>query len=273
MNDYTRSGDSSHEVQECRDCWIPRGFHAEVFNLDADAVIVAGANGSGKTSLFDALLWGLTGSIQRIQGESPNLVSMYSPTGEARVELLLAASDGSEIRIVRRFDQREHLTVQSGTEELSGPAAEARLLDVLWPDAKFAPEPQDALSRSLTRATYLQQDLVREFVESDSDQERFQVVSELVGVGRVEELQRQLEASRNSWSRATNTLERDIAPLRTQLSGLQERIARLGPLETDVASEDNVRRWISEAAGGDYTGESNRLLTAPRKVSTEPSPL
>ncbi len=238
-----------------------RGFpRTQVFDLDADAVIVAGANGSGKTSMFDALLWGLTGSIARIQGEAPNLVSMYSPTGEARVALTLVESDGSEIRIVRRFDKREHLTMVSGTDELSGPVAEARLLDILWPDAKFAPEPQAALSRSLTRATCLQQDLVREFVESDSDQERFQVVSELVGVGRVEELQRQLELSRNNWSRATNTIERDVAPLRTQLSGLRQRVSRLGQLDADVASEDNVRRWINEVASMISAEESSQLL-------------
>lgn len=40
-----------------------RGFPGtEVFDLDADAVILEGVNGSGKTSLFDAILWGLSGS-------------------------------------------------------------------------------------------------------------------------------------------------------------------------------------------------------------------
>jgi len=34
-----------------------RGFAAEQhFDLDADAVIVVGTNGNGKTSLFDAIL-------------------------------------------------------------------------------------------------------------------------------------------------------------------------------------------------------------------------
>ncbi len=239
-----------------------RGFsRSQTFDLDADAVIVAGANGSGKTSMFDAILWGLTGSIPRIQGEAANLVSKYSPSGEARVELLLGTDEGSEMRIVRRFDGREHLTIENGAGEVSGPAAEAKLLEALWPDAKFAPEPQVALSRSLTRATYLQQDLVREFVESDSEQERFQVVSELVGVGRVEELQRQLEGSRNNWSRATNTIERDIAPLRLQLSAVQERIARLGTPDSDVVGEDPFRGWIDGVAEFVSAEESDRLLS------------
>lgn len=226
-----------------------RGFpRNQSFDLDADAVIVAGVNGSGKTSMFDAILWGLTGSIARLHGETADVVSKYSPSGEARVEVVLRTDDGSEMRIVRRFDGRPHLSVENGIVEVSAPAAEARLLEALWPDAKFAPEPQAALSRSLTRATYLQQDLVREFVESDSEQDRFQVVSELVGVGRVEELQRQLEGSRNNWSRATNVIERDVAPLRSQLAAVRERRARLGSFETDVVNESALVGWTEGAS-------------------------
>lgn len=236
-----------------------RGFpRSQSFDLDADAVIVAGVNGSGKTSMFDALLWGLTGSIQRIHGDPSEVVSKYSSSGEARVELLLDTG-GRDMELVRRFDGRGHLTVNDGTSEVSGPAAEAKLLEVLWPDAKFAPEPQVALSRSLTRATYLQQDLVREFVESDSEQIRFQVVSELVGVGRVEELQRNLEVSRTNWSRATNSIEPDIASLRSQLAAVQERVTRLGALDADAMSEDAFRTWIDSVARFLQADESSRL--------------
>jgi exonuclease SbcC len=238
-----------------------RGFpRNETLDLDADAVIVGGVNGSGKTSMFDAILWGLTGSLARLNGETGDVVSKYSPSGEARVEVVLRTDNGSEMRVVRRFDGRAHVTIDDGSGEVSGPAAEARLLDALWPDAKFAPEPQVALSRSLTRATYLQQDLVRQFVESDSEQDRFQVVSELVGVGRVEELQRQLEGSRNNWSKATNTIDRDVAPLRSQLAGVRERIARLGSLENDTLNETAFAEWIERASSVVPPDESGRLL-------------
>lgn len=104
------------------------------------------------------------------------------------------------------------------------------------------------MTKSLTRATYLQQDLVREFVDSDNEQERFQVVGELVGVGRIAELRQGLENSRNNWSRATNTIEREVAPLRSQLLAISERIARLGAMDADVSTEQAFRTWIDEAA-------------------------
>lgn len=237
-----------------------RGFaRSETFNLDGDAVVIAGVNGSGKTSFFDAILWCLTGSVDRLRGEASEVVSKYSPSGEARVELVLRSEDGTDVTVVRRFDGRAHVSFREAAGELSGPAADARVLEVLWPDASFAAEPQAALSRSLTRATYLQQDRVREFVESDSEQERFQVVSELVGVGRVEELQRQLETGRNNWSRATNSLEREVAPLRSQFSALKERISRLGSAGQDNAADQLVRDWAERARKLVPSDEVDRL--------------
>lgn len=224
-----------------------RGFaRTESIDLDADAVIVSGANGRGKTSLFDSILWVLTGSVQRLQGEEADVVSRYSPSGEARVELQLYGSDNRVITIIRRFDGGEHLTVETTHETFRDSAAETALLDLLWPEAKTASDPSDALSRSLTRAIYLQQDVVREFIEADNEQQRFSVVSELVGVGRVTELQRQLETSRTAWSRATNRLDDDLKPLRSQIAALEERLRRLGSGEAQPSDQLEFDAWTAE---------------------------
>ncbi|MGH9896987.1 MAG: AAA family ATPase, partial [bacterium] len=64
-----------------------RGFpQRHTLDLDADAVVVVGANGHGKTSLFDGILWALSGRIPRLNNEDARLVSMYSETGQARAE-------------------------------------------------------------------------------------------------------------------------------------------------------------------------------------------
>jgi ATPase subunit of ABC transporter with duplicated ATPase domains len=130
-----------------------RGFaEEETIDLDAEAIIVVGANGSGKTSMFDAILWALTGSVGRLHGEAADVVSKYSPTGEARV-VLEVRRDQSTTRIIRRFDDRDHLTVEDDEEgSTSDDAARASLIDLLWPDGKSASDPNAALSRTLTRA-------------------------------------------------------------------------------------------------------------------------
>jgi len=223
-----------------------RGFSNRTeLDLDADVIIMSGVNGSGKTSVFDAILWCLCGSVDRLSGGSSSLVSEYSPSGEARVEIVLRDDSGSNVTVVRRYDGQMHLTVQHDTKDtVAGPAADSLLIDLLWPDAGAAADPVLALTRSLTRATYLQQDAVREFVDADTEQDRFQVIGELVGVGRVAELQRQLESSRNQWNRATTTLRTELHPLTRRRDEAKDRLTRLpdsGELED---TESQISAWF-----------------------------
>lgn len=224
-----------------------RGFsRLESIDLDAEAVIVSGANGRGKTSLFDAILWALTGSVERLHGSAGDIVSHYSTSGEARVELGLD-DDGASVRVIRRFDGEAHLSLETSSETIRGGSAQTALIDLLWPEARAASDPDVALSQSLTRAMYLQQDVVREFIEADDEQRRFSVVSELVGVGRVTELQRQLEASRTAWTRATNRMDDELKPLRNQIAALEERLRRLSEGDAQGFDQRGFESWVGEA--------------------------
>jgi DNA repair exonuclease SbcCD ATPase subunit len=237
-----------------------RGFaNYQSFDLDADAVIVVGANGSGKTSMFDAVLWALTGSIQRLSDEAKDVVSKYSTTGEARVELEIERNDAT-MRIIRRFDGSDNLTVEDDeVGSVSGIAAETALIELLWPDARSAVDPNQALTRSLTRAMYLQQDVVGEFVNSDDEQMRFNVVSELVGAGRVTELQRALENSRKTWSEATNTLRKELDPIRSQIAALEDRVRRLSSSDDITFDHQDFDRWVDDLTTLVSSGELSDL--------------
>ena len=76
-----------------------RGFsEPQEIDLDADAVIVNGANGQGKTSLLDSILWCLTGQLPRI-GDDAQLVSLYSSSGILKVELVLGSRDAAPMAV------------------------------------------------------------------------------------------------------------------------------------------------------------------------------
>ena len=95
-----------------------RAFGRQVtIDLDADVILLQGANGLGKTSLLDAILWSLSGAISRFrQRGSP--ISMYAREGRARVELTLA-DDGADIVIVRASDgEDDFVRLRVGGEEL-----------------------------------------------------------------------------------------------------------------------------------------------------------
>jgi exonuclease SbcC len=207
------------------------GFRAfsghETVDLDADAVVVVGANGQGKTSLFDAALWALTGRIVRL-GPSGSVVSLFSSAGEARVALSLRESDGGQLTAIRSTDgSNERFSLESNGETIRGAAATAMLLDRLWPQGRAATKPEDALKSAFERGVYLQQDLVRSFIDAVSDRERFEAIGELVGAGRINELQTALERSRVAWSRATNVRADEAKQLEARIVTLQDQLERL----------------------------------------------
>jgi DNA repair exonuclease SbcCD ATPase subunit len=229
-----------------------RGFaQKREFDLDADAVVVIGANGHGKTSLFDGILWALSGRIPRLRGDDSAVVSMYSETGQARVILRFKdKTTGNRYAVTRSFDGREkRLTLETPGGRFQGPSAEGMLIDIVWPDAVAASDSSDALATVLTRSVYLQQDLVRQFIDAASPQERFSAVSELVGAGRVTELQDGLERSKKAWTTATNQRQDELRPSRERQvivdARLSELTARSSQTSLPVSFQDWDQWWKS----------------------------
>jgi hypothetical protein len=238
-----------------------RGFaQSQALDLDADAVIVIGANGQGKTSLFDAVLWALAGGIPRLGDDDRRLVSMYSVSGEMRVSLDMRNANGDHCRLVRSFDgDLQHLGLEVNGEVSREAAAKSRLLELLWPQALVSPEGAAALTAAITRTVYLQQDLVRQFIEADSEQERFNALSELVGAGRVTELQLQLERDKTAWTRATNVRVRDTEAAGERLARLEGQLADLSRLGGEVERE-------TEATWAAWWDQARQLGVSVRRV-------
>jgi exonuclease SbcC len=223
-----------------------RGFSTkQKFDLNADAVIVVGANGNGKTSLFDAVLWAISGRIPRLGADDVPLVCKFSETGQARVSLRLGRADGSSPLTVTRVFDGERTTVSVETPEgvLRGPEAEGRLIQQIWQEVAAAANPPEALATALTRSVYLQQDLVRDFIDSATAQERFSAVSELVGAGRVTDLQGELERAKKAWTQATNTRVEELRPLRGRLSAVESRLSELKARATSTEAGLDKAAW------------------------------
>jgi len=214
-------------------------------DLNADAAIIVATNGQGKTSLFDSILWCLTGKIPRL-GDEPEIISKYSDTGMARVSVALRGSDRTEYRITRSFDgsrQQLAFTVGDG-RPMQGSGATQAILEHLWPNALVTKDGIAALTSALIRGVYLQQDRVREFIEAPDDKERFNAISELVGIGRVTELQVQLENAKRTWVRISNERDEELQPVRAKLASLNSQLADLSSRAKDAANlEGQWNAW------------------------------
>jgi chromosome segregation protein len=114
-----------------------QGFRAfgtsRSFDFDADAIVVVAPNGTGKTSLFDAILWALTGAVPRLGTNTQELISLYSETGEARVSITLRGHDGERLNITRRaLGEDQQLRIEFNGEILQERAsAQSKLLSSL----------------------------------------------------------------------------------------------------------------------------------------------
>jgi len=116
-----------------------RGFRdAREFPLAGSAVIAAGANGTGKTSFFDAIQWLLLGSLKRLESlrakpTDEYIVNQYRLGGPASVEAELMLG-GRQVRLRRSGTARSSLLEwQEGEHVLRGEDAERELDQALTP--------------------------------------------------------------------------------------------------------------------------------------------
>ena len=217
-------------------------------DLDGDIVLVIGVNGQGKTSLFDAIHWAITGEISRLN-QSVSVVSLYSPSGEARVHVTLASDDGRLLEVTRHSDgEKDNLLVSEGDETFRDQHAEQELLRRLWPDGLAAVESRAALRSVLERGVYLQQDVLTDFLTADTARDRFSAISELIGAGRTTEFQSALERSRRAWTRGTTQLSSEMDEKELRLSRLEGQLQGLGDATSATGpSADEWTAWWTQA--------------------------
>ena len=228
------------------------GFRAfssdQRFDLEGDIVLVVGVNGQGKTSLFDAILWAISGEISRLANPE-SIVSLYSDSGEAQVKVEIVSDNDERMSVTRYHDgQNQRLIVEREGGSHRGAEAEHELIRWLWPEGLTANEPRAALRLAMERGVYLQQDVLTGFLTAYTDQERFNVISEIVGAGLVTELQVALENSRRAWSRATNQQKSQLADAEERLRRLQSQLVLLADtIPTETIASEGWTFWWSQA--------------------------
>jgi DNA repair exonuclease SbcCD ATPase subunit len=224
-----------------------RAFPGAVhLDLDADAIVITGNNGTGKTSFFDAVLWGLVGEIPRYGERQDSIISRYSHNGRAEVTIRMKNAERI-IEFTRAYDgEVTFRRFSDGKQTLENERADIKLLESTWPEALHENDSSGALAMAFTRGVYLQQDLLRQFIQNDSDQQRFDAVSRLLGIGRLNELRTRLERDRAAWSRACSGRQNELDEAGKRLNELRVRFARLGSgdqLQEQTIEHEWTRWW------------------------------
>lgn len=220
------------------------GVSGEVaIDLDADVVIVVGANGYGKTTICNAISWAISGKSSGAQGPR----NLYSKSGTTMVELR-TDFNGSDVLITRSLENpdetnpkklRAPLRVHTTDSAFRGADAEVWLRQHLA--GTDTSEDFDALAQSFVDSIYLRQESLREFLTGREDTERFDAVASMVGAGRLREFADELQSHKRAWVRAVNqsdsALEGDrekLEDLSTSLSIIEAEISRANFAEATV---------------------------------------
>lgn len=220
-------------------------------DLNADVVIVVGANGYGKTTICNAISWVMSGKSPSSQGPR----NLYSKSGTTMVELE-ADFDGADVTIARSLENPDEvdvkklrwpLHVSTGEEVLRGVDAEVWLRKHLA--GTETNEDFSSLAESFMDSIYLQQESLREFLTGRQDTERFDAVASMVGAGRLREFADQLQSHKRAWVRALTQSDAALNADRTKVEDLEASLKVLdGEISKANAPEVQARwhSWLSD---------------------------
>lgn len=199
-----------------------RGFREAVtLDLDASAVLLWGPNGTGKTSVFDALEWLLVGDVIRLRNytlrrNEEYLANTYRLDVPAQVEAEFRLA-GQTLRARRIGNARgSSLKVTVGAERHVGPDA-ARMLESNLVRGELP------LAEVLATSGLLQQDDLRQLLQTKPD-ERYRRLLRLLGLEILERFDRYAAAKRDR-ARVDMRASRDaFEKLRGEAERLRERL-------------------------------------------------
>ncbi len=227
--------------------WIEqfRGFNkGQEIPLNASAVVLSGANGRGKTCVFDAIQWLVLGRIDRLEKlrfrqNEEHIVNRYAPLGsKATVSAKLkGVKSGKLIEAIRIGNYRSStLQIKCNGEEQVGKRAEewfrTELSGSMLDEAIFE---QCFMSTAL-----LQQDLVREFLSRYTHAQRFEILSRLLGLSVIDEFIEKLAETAGNIDKRMKAIQIELTEIEDQIrkldEGLQESKTRMemAPLLTDA---------------------------------------
>jgi len=247
-----------------------RGFDKpEEIALSDDVTLLYGENGSGKSSLLQAIEWAMTGSIPYMKGgdftREDAIVNLFTKSKRAAVELSLQ-NEGAPVTIrrtrkmgTRTSAGKQPLELKIGDKALTEDEAEAKLEQILNISLKEFPQNK-----------YLHQETLRDILQAKPE-ERTQAIDKLIGTYEVREFTRTLDADTQigkAIKRITDTVEalqRDkvqfLLNLKRNLEEIKKKLLEKGLSEDELTLSSTVNILREVQAGAAELAETYRVKT------------
>lgn len=249
-----------------------RGIRNLFVDLSANIVFIYGANGSGKTSIIDAIEWAVTGKVDRLTQAWPDdekrqpdpIINLFSDVAYARAALTVSL-DHLERQILRhgslsqselrQIDARSNVDDRDIIDEVVGTSAPDN-------ERKLHIEHLRELFRS---SHFLGQSTMRDFLERTKPKERFDSLSKMLGAEAFVFFRRKVDQIIEKLSSSLNS-SRFEADESARL--LETRQAEIDKQEREFADVSKAMSE-SESASDRATGIRNRLSILGLPLSEE----
>jgi DNA repair exonuclease SbcCD ATPase subunit len=225
-----------------------RGFEQEqTIDLGGDVVVLWGPNGTGKTTVLDALQWLVVGDIPRLRRSTlkkdEDVVTSRYATGAPYVSVCFTDHADTQVEVTRHGvgkNMRLTLTSSADARALSGDEAELALAQIVGQDG-----PHESRAR-FGRVHLLQQDELTELLQADT-KERYRFLANLTGLENLQRLDAQLRSELKALRAGLRERRDQAEPLQSGLAAFERERIDSANVETDrqLAAQQRLRHAIA----------------------------
>ena len=225
-----------------------RGIGREIsLNLDADIIVIYGPNGTGKTSIFDAIEWGITGQVDRLQKRAITdvdiklkdvLINLFHKGNLAKIDIEIGIN--SETKNIKRslsFSESGRSKVKINDRSVQDKTVIAAVTgnELIMPRVKRV----ERFRKGFLASHTLKQEVLSGFITHTDPKGRYESFSYLTAtqdfvrfrnktediIKGIEQEIKQLQVKSSETTKQVNNLQREIANKEKELSHLSKAIA------------------------------------------------
>ena len=215
-----------------------RNFQGEhKFDFFKDITIFLGDNGNGKSSIFDAIQWCISGKIARFGNnstESLRNILINNKADDCFVEMLFS----NNLKLKRSISRNSNITVSCQDENGRIVRGEENVKGCVNEAFKKLQNSNFDLQESL-KASLLAQDQVLNLIANDGPKDRYRSISSILGMDEITNLKQNFEKVRNLIENKISDKRKSEKECEEEIESQKSKLKKYKELNIEKISEFN----------------------------------